>query len=131
MGRRVKLKTEINERVGFKIRNPEVIDKLKVIAKREAKDIKELYNLAVEEYVEKHFDGNYQTLMGSFADGGIKSDGQLEQEIINQLKAPSLKDVKFNKITGLCREAGFKKDLVEHAENISRQLIKEGYKIWH
>ena len=57
------------------------MEKLQIISHRERRTLDSLHTAAVEEYVGRHYYGNYQTLLPSY-DDGPKSRGQLEAEIV-------------------------------------------------
>jgi len=141
MGRRIVVngKTDF---VGFKIldnikigedefHGEEVVKTLKEIAKREGSDLKTIYCKALAEYAKRHGPGNFQTMIGSFAPGGIKSDGQLEAMIINEVMTKFVdKDVRRLEIVKRCRDYGFKKDTPATADRIAQELLKRGWKVW-
>jgi hypothetical protein len=131
MGRKPKPTGESSSTVGFKAKKPETVDILKTIAKREGVLLKEIYNRAIEEYAERHGPGNFQTLIGSYQPGGLKSDGQLEVVIVNELMVKFTdKEVRFIEISRRCRDHGFKKDIPATADRIAQELHKRGWKVW-
>lgn len=64
----------------------EVMEKLQVIGKRESRTLDDLHKAAVSEYVERHYYGNYQTLLPSYDGASPKSNGQLEAEVVRYFK---------------------------------------------
>lgn len=131
MGRKPKPIGESISIVGFKVNKPETVDSLKTIAKREGVLLREIYNRAFEEYASRHGPGNYQTLIGSFQPGGIKSGGQIEQEITNELisKFP-FHELKYIDIIKRCRSRDLKKDTSNTADRVAQELSKKGWKVW-
>lgn len=130
MGRHLK-RESTGSIIGFKVINKASVDMLKTISLREGVELGIIYNRAIDEYAEKHGKGNYQTLIGSFAEGGVQSDGQIEQSIIVKLRYENpQKEIKFKYLLDVCRDFGFEKDAAEHANTISRLLIKEVWKVW-
>jgi hypothetical protein len=117
--------------IGFRVDNLETVSVLKTIAKREGKQIKEIFNAALIEYADKHGPGNFQTILGSYQPGGVKSDGQIEQTIISELTKKYLsRDIHFREVLSVCQDYGFKKDAVESGNRISKKLTSEGWKVW-
>jgi hypothetical protein len=129
MGRPPKGLGEGSDTVGFKIKKIETVDVLKTIAKREGVELKEIYNRAFDEYALKHGPGNFQTLLGSYEEGGVKSDGQIETEIFNQFRSRKI-DLTFKELIARVREMGFKKDAVAISDSIAKKLDKEGIRVW-
>ena len=141
MGRRIIIdgKTDF---VGFKVlenikieddelKGKEVIKTLKEIAKREGSTLRTIYCKALAEYSKRHGPGNYQTLLKSYAPGGTKSDGQIEQEIINELISKfSFHELKYIEITKRCRSHGLRRDIPNTADRIAQELSKRGWKVW-
>ena len=53
-----------------------------MISRREQRPLDELHSQAILEYVERHYYGNYQTLLPSYEGSSPKSMGQLEAEVV-------------------------------------------------
>jgi len=99
------------------------------IAEREGVAVKKVMVWAIEEYVERHGPGNSQTLLGSFVLGGTRSDGQVEQEIVNRLLDKS--DVSYGEIVQRVRGAGVPtKGLLVAVNKIVGKLRERGVKVW-
>jgi hypothetical protein len=110
-----------------------IMEKAYKIIKRESITFDKLCTQAIEEYVGRHFDGNYQTLLASYEIDGIKSEGQQEQEIIRHFESRH-KDgykIKYIDITSRLREAltysGTK--LVNTAQRIAKDLHEKGMEV--
>ena len=108
----------------------EVLRNLIELARREGVSMSEILNRAFKDYWKKHGAGNYQTMIGSFAQGGIKSDGQLEAEIINAIITKFDHEVRYVEVLKLCRESGFRKAAVSTADRLAYELSKRGWKVW-
>jgi len=60
----------------------QIIDEIDRIANREKCSRSKIIVCGLAEYIDRHGLGNSQTLLSSYDEGGLKSDGQIEQEII-------------------------------------------------
>ena len=60
----------------------QIINEIDRIANREKCSRSKIIVCGLAEYIDRHGLGNSQTLLSSYEEGGLKSDGQLEQEII-------------------------------------------------
>jgi len=99
----------------------ELMDRIQVIAKREGENVNDVIIRALDEYDEKHWKGNYQTLMESFEEGGVKSNGQFQQEIIRQLE--HRKSTYWKEIIRILKQKGIKpKKRVEMGREIAKAL---------
>jgi len=106
----------------------ELEHRLQMMAKREGTTVGALRVQAIREYDERHWKGNYQTLMESYDEGGEKSDGQLEMQIVNKL-AKKKRDLSRSDIYPLL--ADVKPEKREHSfENIRKELTSRGVKVW-
>ena len=114
----------------YSYKNPddELEHRLQMMAKREGITVGALRVHAIREYDERHWKGNYQTLMESYDEGGAKSDGQIEMEAINEL-AKSKRDLSRSDIYPLLAEV--KPEKREHSfEKIRKELDSRGVKVW-
>jgi hypothetical protein len=131
LGRKWQGETGEGITIGFKIEDPKVVDSLKKIAKTEGVQLRKIYNKALAEYAERHSAGNPQTLLPSFEKDGVKSLGQIEQEIFTEIKSWK-RDVQKWEIM----EALEARDIVEVKKKLfsTRLIIKkltgEGVKVW-
>lgn len=110
-----------------------VMEKALIIIKREALSFDNFCYTAVEEYVARHFDGNYQTVLGSYEPGGVKSEGQQEQELVKYyLRDRAGYDVKYSDIATRLRERlGYKgSKLISATERLAKLLHEKGIKVW-
>jgi len=117
--------------VVFKVPDNEVktMTELYRIAEREGRDVKDVMVQAVKEYVELHGPGNSQTLIPSFVLGGIKSDGQIEQQIVKHYL--SKREARYLDVVRRVREAGFPDSKVIATVNkVIKQLIDSNVKVW-
>ena len=140
MGRNLKpLKDRESNQFHFKVplNDPThygVMEKAFIIIKREAMSFDNFCYTAVEEYVARHFDGNYQTLLGSYEEGGIKSEGQQEQELVEYYlnRDKDGYDVKYSNIGVSLRERlGYKgSELISATERLAKLLHEKGIKVW-
>lgn len=87
---------------------------------------------ALEEYDEWHGKGNSQTTMESHFPGGIRSDGQIQQEIILEFEAkPEWMDINFKAIILRLKEVGYSKEkLSQSADRVAKTLNEKGRKVW-
>jgi len=109
------------------------MEKAYVIIRRESLTFDTFCTQAVEEYVQRHYDGNYQTLLGSYEPGGIKSEGQQEQELIRYYQG-RFKDgftVRVDDIKYSLRDMGYEGVKVQQAaERIAQRLHELEVKVW-
>ena len=112
----------------------ELIRRINVIAEREKTPRSELMKLAIRDYVERHYPGNSQTLYTSYCEGGDKSAGQFEQEIIRFFEKQS-KDGFMVYRRGILKKlrdelnySGGK--LLSTTDRICVELGKSGVKVW-
>jgi len=66
------------------------MEKLQVIGRREKRTLDSLKTAAVAEYVDRHYYGNYQTLLPSYEGSAPKSSGQLEAEVVHYFRAKAV-----------------------------------------
>ena len=111
-----------------------IMEKAYAIIKRESLTFDKFCVDAVGEYVSRHFDGNYQTVLGSYEEDGIKSEGQREQEIVRYYldRNSSGYDLKYSDISARLRERlGYKgSKLISAAERLAQILHEKGIKVW-
>lgn len=111
-----------------------IMEKAYAIIKRESLTFDKFCVDAVGEYVARHFDGNYQTLLGSYEEDGIKSEGQREQEIVRYYldRNSSGYDLKYSDIAASLRERlGYKgSKLLSAIERLAQILHEKGIKVW-
>ena len=111
-----------------------IMEKAYTIIKRENITFDKFCVDAVGEYVARHFDGNYQTLLGSYEEGGIKSEGQQEQELVEYHLSRDRDgyDVKYSNIGASLRDRlGYKgSKLISATERLVKLLHEKGIKIW-
>jgi len=111
-----------------------VMEKAYTIIRRESYTFDEFCTRAVEEYVGRHFDGNYQTLLASYKPGGVKSEGQQEQELYKYYldRAEKGMDIRLTEIKTRLRETlGYEGGKVQQtAERIAQRLHEEDVKVW-
>lgn len=111
-----------------------IMEKAYAIIKRESLTFDKFCVNAIGEYVARHFDGNYQTILGSFEEDGIKSEGQQEQEMIKYYldRDGAGYNVKYSDIAARLRELldykGSK--LISATERLARLLHEKGIKVW-
>ena len=63
----------------------EILTEIDRIADRERTSRSHVIMCALAEYSEVHGPGNYQTVLASYEPGGVKSDAQQEQLVVNEL----------------------------------------------
>ena len=111
-----------------------VMEKAYTIIRREALSFDEFCVAAVEEYVGRHFDGNYQTLLASYDEGGIKSEGQQEQELFRYYleRAKAGYEIRLQEIKDRVRSTlGYEGQKIKStAEDIAQRLHDENVKVW-
>lgn len=111
-----------------------VMEKAYTIIKRESLSFDEFCVNAVEEYVGRHFDGNYQTLLASYEEDGVKSEGQREQELVRYYVARARDgfDVRVSDIKDRLRDhLGYAGGKVQQtADRIVQLLYEEDIKVW-
>lgn len=99
--------------------------------KREGMDFNKGIRLAIKETIERHQAGNYQTLIPSFEEGGVKSDGQLEQEIIQKYLTKNGQDIPYREILRDVKAIGYKGiKAAQAATRIAYSLNQVGKKVW-
>ena len=109
------------------------MEKAYTIIKRESITFDQFCTQAVEEYVGRHFDGNYQTLLGSYEPDGIKSEGQREQEILRYFETRHKEKyrITYTDIVAQIREkleyTG--KKIVNTAQRIAKELHEKGVEV--
>lgn len=111
-----------------------IMEKAYAIIKRESLTFDKFCVDAVGEYVARHFDGNYQTLLGSYEEDGIKSEGQREQELVKYYLSRERAgyDIKYSDIAASLRERLDYKEskLISATERLARLLHEKGIKVW-
>lgn len=110
-----------------------VMEKAYIIIKREALSFDDLCFSAIDEYVKRHYDGNFQTILGSYEPGGVKSEGQQEQALIRYYEARH-KDgykVNYNDLIERLRESleYSGTQLVNTAQRIAKTLHEKGMEV--
>lgn len=108
-----------------------VMEKAYTIIKRESLSFDEFCVAAVDEYVARHFDGNYQTILGSYEDGGIKSEGQQEQTLV-RFYVDRGQEVRYTDVVARIRETlGYEgSKLIAATERLAQRLYEKGVKVW-
>lgn len=124
MGRKTKpLDQRKTSLFNFNCQDQDLIGRIQIIAKRENKPFGEIIVAALQEYDEKHWDGNFQTVIESYRDGGVKSQGQIEAEIIRELQ--DNKKVQFKGILDILIKRGIaprqRKDMAQKIDKKLRQ----------
>ena len=111
-----------------------IMEKAYAIIKRESLTFDKFCVDAIGEYVARHFDGNYQTVLGSYEPGGVKSEGQREQELVKYYLSRDRDgyDVKYSDIGDSLRERlGYKgSKLISATERLAKLLHEKGVKVW-
>lgn len=122
--------------IDYPIDEPEkytYMEKIRAIMKRETLSFNQVATKALCEYVDRHYYGNSQTLLESYEEGGIKSDGQIEQMIVNYFLERHRKryDVYYRDILKEVRQTlelqG--EELINTGQRIIEQLLDEEVKI--
>lgn len=126
------LKKRKTDLFNFRCPDFELMGNIHTIAKREGQPVAEIIIEALREYDERHGPGNSQTILGSFVAGGVRSEGQIEQEIINGFQAsPDWREIKFKDIISRLREHGYSsKKLRQGAERVAEALKEKGRQVW-
>ena len=110
------------------------MEKAYAIIKRENLTFDKFCVNAVGEYVARHFDGNYQTLLGSYEEGGKQSEGQQEQELVEYYlnRDKDGYDVKYSNIGASLRERlGYKgSKLTSTTDRLAKLLHEKGITVW-
>ena len=82
MGRKPSpIKKRVTKKYTYTNPDDELEHRLQMMAKREGMSMSAIRLQAIIEYDDRHWKGNYQTLMESFDKDGDKSDGQIEQSV--------------------------------------------------
>ena len=111
------------------IRGEDLIEGINKIAVRERIPRSEITLRALAVYWACHKEGNFQTLVTSYAAGGVKSSIQVEADILSQLS--KLREVRWIDLMHIL----IKKDIdpknrVAMGERIFSKLIENGVKVW-
>lgn len=107
----------------------QLVEEIDQIADRERIPRSELIMKALANYHNKHFKGNSQTLLPSFGEGGIKSQGQIANDLLHSFEGE--KDVEFRKVLAKVRSIGIvKRWEIEVAEAVVKELREKGVRIW-
>jgi len=110
------------------------MEKTYTIIKRENITFDQFCVNAVQEYVSRHFDGNYQTLLASYESDGVKSEGQQEQELVRYYmgRAENGFDIRYIDINTKIREKlGYEgSKTVAVANRVTQRLYENGVKVW-
>lgn len=109
----------------------ELMEKFYKVLKREGFNLNEGMKQAIELYVERHGDGNWQTELDSYQPGGTMSEGQLEQQIIRHFQALE-RDIKRSEILAKVKEQ-LKyppSRLPAVVTGLSKQLRDLGVRVW-
>ena len=111
-----------------------IMEKAYTIIKRENITFDQFCVNAVQEYVSRHFDGNYQTLLASYESDGVKSEGQQEQELVRYYmgRAENGFDLRYIDINTKIREKlGYEgSKTVAVANRVTQRLYENGVKVW-
>ncbi len=101
------------------------------ILNREGVIFREGIKRAIELYVMRHGPGNYQTLLASYEPGGVRSEGQLEQEIIRHFQGLN-RDIKRSELMfKIIKDLGYTRSRASKtADGLAKQLSDLGVKIW-
>ena len=127
-----KSKFWVNKTFSISVEDAEtLIPEIDKIARREGVSRSAIVVTALKEYWKIHRKGNYQHYMTGFLPGGVKSDRQIEQDIINYFMNNQL-DVKYSEVAMRIRsDLGYKgKSLIDAIERIVKKLHDNGVKIW-
>jgi len=90
--------------------------------------MQEIIRRSLEEYRDRHWEGNYQTLLFSYTPGGAKSQGQIVQDVFRSLEGSY--EVYLRDIYARLRAAGIPgKHLKRDASTIAKQLSEQGTRI--
>ena len=129
MGRKpTPIRKRTTKKYSYTNHDDELEHRFQLMAKREGITVGALRVKAIIEYDDRHWKGNYQTLMESYDEGGEKSDGQIEMQIVNEL-AKKKRDLSRSDIYPLL--ADVKPEKREHSfENIRKELTSRGVKVW-
>ena len=86
---------------------------------------------AIELFIERHGDGNYQTMMNSYQPGGIKSEGQIEQEIVRYFQGLE-RDLTLKELLAkVMEDLGYPRGRASKvADGLAKQMSDLGVKIW-
>lgn len=117
---------------GFKYPDCEAISKLHHMAKRDHCKIHELINLALREYVSRHYEGQSQTTFDEFTEEGKKAIAFLEIMAFNKFSKYG-HECKASDIHQYMKEQGLSdvKARVEAVVRVSIRLMKEcGMSVW-
>ena len=129
MGRTLNIKDRKSDLFNFKCSDRDLIGQVWDISKRESKTFGDTIIWALEELVIRHGAGNFQTLMGSYGEDGVKSEGQLEQEIYREFMDKY--EVKHSDILMAVKRLGYDgKKAGQITGSIALRLHKEGKKVW-
>ena len=129
MGRKAKpIKDRKTNLYNYYNSDNELEHRLQMMARREGISMSAIRVQALTEYDDRHWEGNYQTLMESYDEGGKKSEGQIEMEIVNEL-AKKKRDNSGSEILPLL--AKIKPEKRKNSFKIvSKQLRSRGVKVW-
>ena len=109
----------------------EIKDELITIAKREGKQLQDIYVQFLEEGIAKHGskDPNSQQLIQDFTNGSPKTTAYLKTQVMK--KFADKKDVYYKEILKEVRNAGVNSSrIVDTCESVARDLRKQGGKVW-
>ena len=104
----------------------QIIDEIDRIANREKCSRSKIIVCGLAEYIDRHGLGNSQTLLSSYDEGGLKSDGQIEQEIIQYFikRYENHYEITYGDIGKQVRLQGFKTDqVIPTIDRIVNQLL--------
>jgi|TARA_R100000093_G_scaffold37052_2_gene19523 hypothetical protein len=136
MGRKPKkLEDRKTDVYNFRCSDHELMEDIWDIAKREAITFGDLCVQALEEYNERHGAGNSQTLLESYGAGGVKSDGQLEQELARTLIARYAQGSGALDFSEIIRWLRIQEDiqapkLKPMADRVAKKIGELGIKVW-
>ena len=109
------------------------IEKFLIWCKRESMTFEQGLLTVISEGVTRHYDGNFQTLLGSYNPDGIKSEGQQEQLIIRYFEERHEKHypIRYLEIGAKIREdLGFSgSKLVAAIERVVEVLLGQGMEV--
>ncbi|MBA7650068.1 hypothetical protein ES703_57869 [subsurface metagenome] len=107
-----------------------VMEKAFIIIKREALSFDRFCYTAVEEYVARHFDGNYQTILHSYSDEGKLNQATIEGRIREQFRAQNI-NIRYRDIVYRCKQdVSDVKVAAPMAERVAQYLHEKGIKVW-
>lgn len=107
-----------------------IIPMLDEVADRERVSRSELIKRSILAYLGDHYEGNFQTVLMSYGEGGTKSQGQHEEALFRDLsKQDSVVFIRLREqIRGMLGVEGRELNVV--LNRMARRLHDEGVKVW-